>query len=192
MGNKPKTPQPQMEKVVQPRDVFQTPNYATKLLIPFIPNNITAIWECSSGEGKISNVLIKEKDYIVENSDLKYGESHNFLTANFPEKLNKAESCIITNPPYSLKYKFVERAILHDVPFAFLIPFDLSKTLIEFFDKYNCQAIVPTRRVDYITPTGKEGKASSSQFHSVWLTRYFNLPQQLNFVDLTLEMKKDV
>jgi hypothetical protein len=191
MANKPKTPQPQTSDKVQARDVFQTPNYATKLLIPFIPEHISSIWECSSGEGKISNVLV-EKNYLVINSDLKYGETHNFLTRNFPEESDKMKTCIITNPPYSLKYKFVERAILHDVPFAFLIPFDLSKTLIEFFDKYNCQAIVPTRRVDYITPTGKEGKASSSQFHSVWLTRYFNLPQQLNFVDLTLEMKKDV
>jgi hypothetical protein len=192
MGNKPKTPQPQMEHKIQTRDVFQTPKYATKLLIPFIPKHILSFWECASGEGKISNVLMQEKNCLIINSDLKYKEDYNFLTMNFPEKLDKSKSCIITNPPYSLKYKFVEKAISHDIPFAFLIPFDLSKTLIEFFDKYNCQAIVPNRRIDYITPTRKEGKASSSQFHSVWLTRYFNLPQQLNFVDLSLEMKKDV
>lgn len=187
--NKPKTPQPQTVKEIQKRDVFQSPKYSINLLKPFIPGNVKSIWECAYGEGKISNEL---SEYRVIVSDLKYGENHNFLTIDWPEEIKKSESAIITNPPFSLKKKFIEKAFYHNVPFAFLIPFDMSGFLCECFMK-GCQGLVPTRRIDYITPTGLSGATGhSSYFHSFWLTYKFNLPDQLTFVELTNEMKKEI
>jgi hypothetical protein len=190
MTNKTKQTQPETSKEIQGRDLFQTPRYATNILIPFIPKNIKCIWECSSGEEKISNVLLENK-YNVFATDLNKGSEYDFLSMNFPLDSVKDWVAIVTNPPFSLKKKFIERAFYHDVPFAFLIPFDMSGFLCECFMK-RCQGLVPTRRIDYITPSGRNGKESASQFHSFWLTYKFDLPDQLTFVELTNEMKKEI
>ncbi len=66
----------------QPRDLFQTPRYATELLIPFIPNTAKYIWECAAGERRIANVL-EERGYEVLASDIRKDlpnvEIYNFL-----------------------------------------------------------------------------------------------------------------
>lgn len=185
MPTKPKTTQPETPDKIQGRDDFQTPNYATRLLLPFIPRNVTVIWEPACGSYKISNVLI-EAGHTVLSTDLKY--ENNFLTgfANLLEG-----DAIITNPPFSLKRKFYERCKSYNVPFALLIPFDMNMWLCDAFEK-DCQALVPNRRVNYITPNGKSGNNSSAQFHSMWLTWGFNLPKQLTVVELTKEEMKDI
>jgi hypothetical protein len=182
----------------QPRDLFQTPNYATELLLPFIPET-DFIWECACGEGKIARILEKE-GYKVDKSDLREfpdTEKCNFLFDNPLEKVFfKHTFCskitIITNPPYSLKRQFFKKAIEYNLPFAFLISSDWSGFLIDLF-KVGCQAIIPTRRIDFITPTGLSGATGhTSYFHSYWMTRYFDLKEQLTFVELTNEMKKNI
>lgn len=56
-----------------------------------------------------------------------------------------------------------------------------------------CQAVVPTARIDYITPTGLSGATGhTSYYHSAWLTYKFDLPQQLTFVELTKKMKENI
>lgn len=189
---KTKLVQKQIPESRQKRDLFQTPNYATRLLIPYIPQKITHIWECATSEnGKISSVL-REHKYNVFESGLGFPtEYDNFLVNDFP--FPKHINCaIITNPPYSLKFKFISRSIEHDVPFAFLIPFDMCKTLLEFFSVYGCQALVPNRRIDYITPNGFSGAdGKTSDFHSFWLTRYFDLPNQITEVELSNQSKKE-
>src|SRR5664279_2775183 len=55
MPNKIKKTQPETPYVPQGRDLFQTPYYATELLIPFIPKRIRWIWEPACGKGKISD-----------------------------------------------------------------------------------------------------------------------------------------
>lgn len=173
----------------QPRDLFQTPNYATELLIPFIPKNIEAIWECACGDYKISNVL--DKYYKVLCTDIKLGQ--NFLESNF-DFMNKKEFwAIITNPPYSLKRKFFKRCIDYNVPFALLISADYSLWTIDAVRKYGCEKLIPDHRIDFITPTGKSGATGqTSYFHSYWLTRYFNLDKTETFVELTKKMKQNI
>jgi len=56
MGSKIKKTQFEQPEAPQGRDLFQTPNYAVDLLVPFIPKN-KVIWECAAGLGKISNRL---------------------------------------------------------------------------------------------------------------------------------------
>jgi hypothetical protein len=190
MPRKPKTTQPEIPNKVQGRDLFETPNYATELLVPFIPKDINTIWECACGDYKITNVL-KSKGYDTFSSDLKYGA--NFLITHyiFSPPIN---ICIITNPPFSLKQKFFNKCIEYNLPFALLLPFDMNMWLCEAFDKYDCQALVPNRRINYITPTGlSEATGHTSYYHSMWLTRYFNLPKQLTIVELTRkEMKENI
>lgn len=53
----------------QIRDTFQTPNYATDLIIPYIPKDVNMIWECAAGKKKISNKL-ESNGYSVLSTDL--------------------------------------------------------------------------------------------------------------------------
>lgn len=64
--------QPKLKTEVQKRDLFYTPKYAIDLLIPFIPKNITKIWECASGAGHIARVL-ESSGYTVFETDLQQG-----------------------------------------------------------------------------------------------------------------------
>jgi hypothetical protein len=176
----------------QPRDMFQTPRYATELLIPFIPKNITTIWECAAGSGKIVEVLQKY-NYNVKSTDIDGNRVYsklNFLNESM-KLLN--HTAIITNPPYSLKQKFFQKCLEYAVPFALLISADYCLWTIDAIRKYRCEKIIPDRRIDYITPTGKSGATGhSSYFHSLWITWGFSIGKTETFVELTKEMKKNI
>ena len=209
MPTKPKLNQPETPDNVQQRDSFQTPNYATELLIPFIPKNISTIWECACGDYKISKKL-ESAGYSVISTDLKYGT--NFLESKI---VNLENTAIVTNPPYSLKQKFYRKCREYNIPFALLIPCDYCGWIIEALQN-GAEKIIPTRRIDYITPNcisrinnrentkyesvaeidpehlKKDAKKSASQFHSMWLTWGFNLGKSETFVELTKEMKQNI
>ena len=191
---KPITTPPKTPSVPQGRDTFQTPNYATELLIPFIPKDIKNIWEPAAGENKIVHVL-EEHGYSVFASDIRdplnclHDANVNFLTQDFDIGILGLE-CIITNPPFSVKAEFIERAFEYGVPFAFLINADYSGQQIDWIRK-GCEKIIPTRRIDYITPTGRNGDTSASQFHSMWLTYGFGLGKTETFVELSNKDKKE-
>lgn len=200
--NKHKTTQPQTEKVIQGRDLFQTPNYATKLLLPYIPREIKHIWECACGNFKIVDVLL-ENEYSVTASDLyesweenhgrRYYQKHNFITHEMDiTDADRMCSAIITNPPFSLKEKFYKKCREYNMPFALLIPADYCGWMIQAIQD-GCEKIIPTRRIDFITPSGLSGSTGhTSYFHSMWLTWGFRLGRTETFVELTKEMKKDI
>lgn len=168
------------------RDFFQTPNYATKLLLPYIPCKVNTIWECANGNGKISKIL--SKYYKVFTSDIEL----DFTRMIYPSNPDFQFDCIISNPPFSIKRLFAERCIAEKLPWALLMPLDFSGWICDLIEKHDIQLLVPNRRIDYITPTGLSGKASAAQFHSAWYCYKFNLPKQITIVELTTEMKKDI
>lgn len=192
-----KTKQTQKEDLenVHGRDLFMTPNYATELLIPFLdeikpmsPFKEFVIWECAAGQKKMVNVL-ESNGYKIVATDLSYDESFNFLK----DEPNFKFDCIVTNPPFSLKKKFYYKCLEYQVPFALLIPWDMSGWLYKAYRDDSCEAIIPSRRIDFITPTGKSGlTGNTANYHSFWLTHGFNLGKQLNFVELTVEEKKNI
>lgn len=194
MPKKPQSPQKFQEDVVDGRDLFSTPRYAVELLVPFLPDIHTlnlVVWECACGDHHITKVL-RECGYNVVESDLKYAPEQNFLTHKTPPRLPYV---VVTNPPFSAKNQFLNRCIELDVPFALLIPISYSKAVIDAIRFHGCQRITPTKRIDYITPTGLSGaNGHTSYFHSFWLTRYLNIPKEMNevFVELTTEMKKRI
>lgn len=153
MAKKPKNVQPETPDEVQGRDQMYTPRYAVDIILPFIPKWVHRILEPACGNGKIVKYL-QEKGYDVEGRDINTGSGYkvkNFLDNIGDDDIGKFDM-ILTNPPFSIKAKFIKQAIKMDLPFAFLIPFDISGFLIDAFDKYNCQGIVPERRIDFITP----------------------------------------
>lgn len=136
----------------QVRDTFQTPRYATELLLPFIPKHITHVWECAAGEGRISRIL-EEAHYTVLKTDLKEGDGitrFNFLEDGMVFS-GDGKFSIITNPPFSIKDLFIERCFEYGVPFALLINADYSGWQIELVQR-GCEKIIPNRRINYLTP----------------------------------------
>jgi len=194
MTTKIKSTQKEDLVAVSGRDLFQTPNYATDLLVPFLrdvelsydePSEFT-IWECASGNGRMENRL-REHGFEVFGTDLSTG--CNFLT----DKMADCFDCIVTNPPYSLKKKFYDKCLSYEVPFALLIPFDMAGWMWNAYENDGCQGIIPSRRINFITPSGKsEATGHTANFHSFWLTYGFCLENQFNFVELTAEDKQNI
>ena len=189
MPTKPKRGQRVTPNDTQERDCVQTPNYATDMVVARLPGSVQLchIWEPCCGEGRIVNRL-RHYGYEVLGTDIRINPKHNCLMFSPSDNY----TFIITNPPFSLKGKMARRFIELDKPFAILVPGDWSGWLIAAIREYQCQLLIPSRRINYITPTGKQGKESAAQFHSVWLTRYFNLPQMVTFVELSKEMMLNI
>lgn len=152
--NKPKAQQKENLSEVSGRDLFQTPNYAVDVLVPFLSSvmdgrNGFRVWECAAGMGKIVRRL-SEHGFDVYGSDLDGKEypKHNFLTQSNGQEFH----CIVSNPPFSLKKRFVVQCIRYNVPFALLIPADYAGWIIDVVRNNGVEKIVPNRRVDYITP----------------------------------------
>ena len=92
--------------------------------------------------------------------------------------------CIVTNPPYSLKEEFLKRCYELGKPFALLMPLTAleSEKRQKLYRKYGIQLIIPNKRFNFETPSGKGG---GSWFATAWFTWGLNLPKDLMFVKLT-------
>ena len=142
-------------------DELYTPYEAVHYLIPFLPNKI--IWESAPGDGKLVNIL-KQKGYLVVWSDQDYFEWK-------PEVWDIQ----VTNPPFSIKAKWLKRANELGKPYAILLP-------ITTLGARNCQLqlddvelILLPHRIDF---TGKK----APWFAVAWFTKGLKLPKQINFV----------
>jgi len=177
---------PKNNSKISARDQFQTPVYAVDLLIPHIPKHINTIWECACGQ-YFMTLALRNHGYDVYPSDIINGLD--FLECYPPVDHIEA---IITNPPYSQKLEFYKKCREYDLPFALLIPADYCGWIIQAIQD-GCEKIIPTRRIDFITPTGKSGETGqTSYYHSMWLTWKFNLGQTETFVNLTIDQKKNI
>jgi len=154
-------------------DEMMTPKVAINPLLPYLKKDWT-IWECAWGKGSLANHL-EEKGFKV------IGEKNfDFLK----EKVATHFDCIVTNPPYSIKDKFLEECFKYEKPFALLMPLTAleGKKRGELYRKYGIQLIIPNKRINFITPSGK---GSGAWFQVAWFTWGLNLPKELNFVELT-------
>lgn len=149
-------------------DEFGTPLIAFDILNPYIPKD-WIIWECAYGKGSLTKIMRSEGYKVVS--------SGNFF------KDNQKCDVIITNPPYSLKEEFLARAYSLSKPFAFLMPLTTLEGIKrgKLFSIYGIQLIIPNKRINFITPSGK---GSGSWFATAWFCWRLNLPQQLNFIDI--------
>lgn len=179
-----KTKQTQKENLenVHGRDLFMTPNYATELLIPFLDNLFPmspysefVVWECAAGQKKMVNAL-EANGFKTIATDLSYDIPFNFLKDAPTFKFD----CIVTNPPFSLKKKFYDKCVEMGVPFALLIPADYAGWIIEAIEN-GAEKIIPTRRIDYITPNIlnriREGELWETHLIETYGDRYESLAE---------------
>lgn len=170
------------------RDKCQTPSYALEPLLPYIPKN-QIIWEPAVGEGFLVQGLRQYGYTRIIESDILTGDD--FFTANPVEMVGWFWNMIVTNPPFSLKYKWLERCYELGYPFALLMPSDtlFAASANKLFQKYGIEIIIMNPRVDFMMPyKGWEGKGSD--FSTSWFTWKLNIGQMITFADISEAKRK--
>jgi len=160
-------------KRIRSSDDFQTPSYALKPLLPYLKKD-WVVWECAEGQGYLSNAL-KNQGFKTISTGIEFNFLNGMPNFNF--------DAIVTNPPYSLKDQFIEKAFSYNKPLALLLPLTAleGRKRQQVYKKYGIQLIIPDKRINFITPPGK---GSGSWFATMWLTHGLNLPRDIMFVDL--------
>lgn len=164
--------------VVNRHDRCQTPDYALDPLLPYLKRE-WLIWEPARGEGYLEHTLVSANLNVVS-GDLLTGSNY-FLDSDLPERWD----AMVTNPPFSLKYKWLARAYSFGKPFALLMPIDVfgSGQAQRLFKAHGVEVIFFDKRIDYGMPNiGFNG--SSSQFASAWFTWGLGIGRPLTFAKI--------
>lgn len=168
----------------QDSDNYATPAWCTRALIPHIPERIRTIWEPAAGEGAMANVLRERPKTAVIATDIRPGngmpthvESIDFLdlsAAGAPCHLWDFQG-LVSNPPFHIAQKFIERALeltYRNQGFVAMLlrtDFDHAKTRRHLFADCGAFAkrIVLTKRIVwFVDPLTGRPKASPSENHS--------------------------
>lgn len=151
------------------RDLYETPEWVTLALIPYIPKRIQGIWEPACGSGKMYRAL--ETSYAgVIATDIAGGPEYDFLATSDAEGI----SAIITNPPYALAREFIEHALKLMEPtegfVAMLLrtDFDHANTRRYLFDGHEAFAkkVVLTKRIKWFEDS--KGQPSFNHAWFIW------------------------
>ena len=144
-------------------DHFDTPAYAVKPLLPYI-NKKWKIWEPTDtyGRSEIARVLRENGNEVI---------STNF---DFLESKAPSFDCIVTNPPFSIKDKFIERCMELGKRWAMLLPITTLEGVHrgDIFRERGVEVLVLDRRVEFMS--------GSVWFNTSWFCHGI-LPGQLIF-----------
>lgn len=174
---KPKTNYAAPASGVDQRDLCQTPPYAIDPLLPYISSALR-VWEPAYGEGLLTEALYDSGFKTVITGDIQTGE-------NFFEYTPDAWDVIVTNPPFSLKYRWLERCYALGKPFALLMPLEVlgAKSAQVLFRQHGINVIFLSDRVDFKMPNlGWDG--SGAQFPVAWFCWGLEIPEQMTFADI--------
>lgn len=156
------------------RDKCQTPPYALDPLLPFLSKDVR-IWEPACGELHLYDALA-DKGHRVIATDLYDGPEYDFFEYQ-PEQWDIQ----LTNPPFSLKYKWLERSYALGKPFALLVPVEIlgSVTAQNMMKEHGFEIMLLDQRIDFKMPSAGWG-GSGAQFPTLWLT-WKILPEKVMF-----------
>ena len=151
-------------------DDFQTPEYAVGPLVPYLrARNFSVVWEPAAGEGYLVRAL-RAAGFAVISSDIR--ENKDFLSY-VPDV---EWDVIVTNPPYSLRYEFIERCYKLGKPWAMLMTLTtLEGRRQRLFREHGVELLLLDKRINFITPYRKDG---SAWFPVAWFCHRI-LPQQI-------------
>ena len=157
-------------------DRCQTPGYALDPIVPFIKKE-WRIWEPACGDGMMVDSL-RSRGYEVIGSDILTGE-------NFFLEDRTDWDCIITNPPYSIKYDWLKECYKKQKPFALLIPVETlgAGKAQRMFNECETEIIFLSRRVNFVMPN-KGLTGGGAQFAVAWFTWGLSIGKQMSFVEL--------
>jgi len=146
-------------------DSCQTPPYAIESLRDLIPLN-WSIWECAMGKGNLYRAF-GDVGYTVFGTDIIQDDKYNFFTYIFPADFD----VIVTNPPYSVKYQWLQRCYEIGKPFALLMPVEMlgAQKAQKLFVQYGIELTFLPRRVNFEMPN-KGYSGGGAQFPVAWYT----------------------
>jgi hypothetical protein len=161
-------------------DACQTPRYALDPLMPYIEKQ-WVVWECASGEGLISDEFLRLGFNVIA-TDILCGR-------NFFEYEPEYWYCIITNPPYSIKYKWLERCYQLDRPFALLMPIETlgAAKAQKLFKLHGMELIVLNKRVNFKMPS-KGWTGIGAQFPVGWFTWQLNIGRDITYAEIEYDI----
>jgi len=142
-------------------DRCQTPAYALDPLLPYLRPD-WAIWECAAGAGRLVRALTPHVRQVVA-SDILDGRS-------FFDWRPDCFDAIVTNPPYSIKFKWLAHCYALGKPFALLVPVETigAKGAQRLMERYGAEQLLLSPRVNFEMPNiGEKGKGA--QFPVMWL-----------------------
>lgn len=143
-------------------DFYPTPPEVTIALMGFLKLKPCTVWECACGNGAMADV-IKSYGHKVVATDLNTG-------VDFLKTKIKAEA-IITNPPFNLAAKFIEKAVNEADIVAMVLKSQYwhAKGRIELFQKHTPSFILPlTWRPDFLYQERENGKHGSPTLEIIW------------------------
>ncbi len=143
-------------------DECYTPSEAVLPLLKYL-NKDKVYYEATSGTSKSIVNCMRDNGYQCEES-----------TFNFFDNPHLWDG-IITNPPYSIKDKFIEKCYATGKPFALLLPVSAIQGIKRgaIFNKHGVELLVLNKRIDF---TG----GGSPHFGVAWFCHDI-LPQSLIF-----------
>ncbi len=175
---KPKSNHSGDQYIPQGIDACQTPAYALNPLLPYLTTRMT-IWEPACGEGYLA-LALEQLGFRVIRSDILTGQ--NF----FQYQPDEQDWDLVTNPPYSVKYKFLARCYELNRPFALLMPVETmgAKSAQVLFRRHGVEMIWLDRRINFKMPN-KGWEGSAAQFPVAWFTHGLNIGRENTFAELT-------
>lgn len=169
----------------QGMDACQTPPYAIDPILPYLDQRWT-LWEPAAGELYLVNAFYDagfHQNQIIA-SDIITGQ--NF----FDFAPDQGWDCLVTNPPYGIKYDWLERCYEFDKPFALLLPLETlgAKAAQNLFKQYGVEIVLMDKRVDFKMP--EKGWEGSAQFPTAWFTWGLEIGSQLTFSTINKDWKE--
>lgn len=173
---KPKQNQQGATKKSNNYDRCQTPFYALDPLLPHLPPG--TIWESAAGDGHIVTKLTMSGYKDIISGDILTGQ-------NFFEEEPLDWDCQVTNPPYSVKYKWLARSYKLGKPFALLLPLETlgASKGQKLFERYGVELILFDKRINFKMPN-KGYDTGGAQFPTAWFTFGLGIGHQLTFAKI--------
>ena len=146
-----------------PYDELYTPAGAVSHLVPHLPRG-RVIWESAPGTGSLSDALRSHGFKVV-------AAQQDYFTWE-PQEWDIQ----VTNPPFSKKAQWLQRANDLGKPWAILLPVTSLGSRACQVQLVGADILFLPKRIDF---TGRR----APWFAVAWYTRDLRLPQQINFVD---------
>ena len=143
-------------------DECYTPNYGVSPILKYIPNDVTVWCPFDTEDSEFVKQISQQNEVIY--SHIKYGQD--FFTYE-PDQWD----VIVSNPPFTNKRKFFERALSFNKPFALI----MTNTWLndsapkQLFTDKDLQLLMFDKRMKFILPDGRDNsKITFSSSYYCW------------------------
>lgn len=151
-------------------DEFYTPVRALEPIIPLL-KNFEHVLEPACGTGNISSYLTSLGIHVIA-----FDKEVDFL--KFDCSTLPDNTCVVTNPPFSIKDKFIAKLYDNAIPFALLLPVNAlgGKLRNSYYEKYGVSVILLGERIQFMNST-----KSGPWFETAWFTWRMGQKPQIIF-----------